>query len=229
VRILRLDEFLALAGLTKQQVKTLRRRDQLALAFGRRDAYSTLNYIELDAVAVLLVEELARSFDKTVAAQIVKLHADIWGFGVAESETSKSVFFIVAEFVDSVGRRTHLAGCSRTADAEQIRKGFAKQPYAAGHEFARAVVVPLSRLLERVRINAKQAGIDVSGPFLPPPGDHRFKEIFAPYVKARDLAVASVQGRNDNDIALRLGNRARANMEELVDEPMPFKRRKGAA
>src|SRR5215831_9895646 len=99
MRVITFAEFLTATDWDIEKLKMLRKRDLIALAFGRRDAYATLGYIELDAVGACLAEDLAESYDRKFAAQLVRVHADEWTRVVARAEASKSaVFFMIIEF-----------------------------------------------------------------------------------------------------------------------------------
>jgi hypothetical protein len=219
VRIIKFNEFMAAAGLTSQLLKTLRRRDQLALAFGRRDVYASLNYIELDAVAVGLVDDLSASFDRTFAAQLIRTHCDVWAHVIAQSESTKGPhFFAVVEF-ERRGQVSHLVAGASTGDPQQIMFNVSAQPQAAGYEPLRTIAVNVTHVTKRVRANARRGGFDFSNRFLPPPGDPRFSEIFEPYKEARDRAVATVKARNHEELARSAGVMARAVVEAGLDDP----------
>ncbi len=225
MRIIDFQVFMAAAGWDLQALRTLRRRGQVALAFGRSDVYASLSYIELDAVAACLADDLAQSFDRTFAAQLVRVHCDEWAASVARAETSPTpTFFAVIEYEPvgrAKGKRSHLVCSASTPDAQQIALAASLTPQAASYEVVRVVIANISRIVARVRENAKRAGFDLSDPFLPPPDSPQFKAIFKSYSEIRDHAVASVMAnRKDKaDLARRAGLLARATVEASVDEP----------
>src|ERR1700732_3277164 len=59
---LTLDELLLVTDTPINAFKALRIRKQLALAFGRSDAYASLSYVKLDGVALMLAESHGRQF-----------------------------------------------------------------------------------------------------------------------------------------------------------------------
>src|SRR5690348_9908440 len=85
---LTLQQVLTLTGTSFQKFQTLRRRDQIAMAFGRRTAAASLSYIPLDCVGMLLVAALGEAYGGklTFPAQLVRVHGDVWFRAVAISE-----------------------------------------------------------------------------------------------------------------------------------------------
>ncbi len=213
MRIIDFKTFMAACGLTVENLKAYRRRDQIALAFGRRDAYASLSYIELDPTAVILTDELAASFGRKIAAQLVRVWCDEWGKVVAVSEATKAPsYFWVVEF-EKGGKRSHKVAGTTTSDVNKIRQ--AMQPQARGYQFIRAIPVDVTGIIARVRANAKVAGFDLSDPFLPAPTSKTFAGIFGPYTEIRDRAVANIKNRDD-DQTRRAGLLARANVEATI-------------
>ena len=94
---LSLAELLTVTDTDQGMLKAWRRRNHVALAFGRTDAYESMSYIALDAVAILLADTLAKSYRRTFAAHLVRVYWDIWGYAVAhaEADPSKPSHFVV--------------------------------------------------------------------------------------------------------------------------------------
>jgi hypothetical protein len=212
MRLYPFKAFMAASDLSVENLKALRRRDHVALAFGRRDAYASLKYLEIDPVAVLLADKLAPPFGRSVAAQMVRMHCDQWAQVVAVAETTKTpAYFWVCEF-EKDGKRSHLVAGATTSDVNQIRQ--AMQPQARDYQFSQAIPVDITGIIARVRANTKSAGFDYSDPFLPAPDSKAFKEIFQPYTEIRDRAVATFKDQADQ--ARRAGLLARAKVEASI-------------
>jgi hypothetical protein len=210
MRSITFDEYLAASGLDVQKLKLLRRRDQIAGAFGRRECWKGLGFIELDCVAPMLVDALASVFVKEFAAQLVRVHADQWSIAVAkaDAEPEAPVFFTIVEFLNPGGKRHHVACLTTTDDPYQIVTDASK---ATGQPAVRSVAVNIRGVLEDVRRNARRAKIDFKAPFLPAPGPE-LDALLAPYVEERDKAI---------DIAVkarRAGIKARALVEASIPE-----------
>jgi hypothetical protein len=203
------EEFLAGSALGMEQLKLLRRRDQTACAFGRREVYKSIGFVELDCVATLLANALASSFDRTFAAQLVRVHCDQWLPCVARAEAGKPAFFTIVESFNKTGKRQHVACGTETDDPYKIA---ADVGHATGVPVRRTVAVNVAGILADVRANAKRAGLNWSEAFAPPEGDPRLDEIMRPYVEERDKAI---------DIAVkarRAGIKARALVEASIPE-----------
>lgn len=208
MRLYPFKAFMAAAALSVENLKAYRRRDQIALAFGRRDAFASLQYLEIDAVSVLLADELAVSFGRTMAAQLTRVHCDKWAEVVAVSEATKSpAYFWVGEF-EKGGKRSHLVAGAATSDVNVVRQKM--QAQARGYQYVRVIPVDVTEIIARVRANAESAGFKMRDPFLPAPDSKAFADIFDNYSKARDRAI------DEADQARRAGLLARAKVEASI-------------
>jgi hypothetical protein len=216
MRLITFREFLAATGLTVPKIKVMRQRDQIALAFGRREAFEKLDYIELDAAAALLADELMIVFDRGLAAWIVRLHCSIWARVVAIADaTNEPAFFSVVEF-ELEGQLTHRAAGGTSGNTQEIIREVSKE--TPGWTPVRAVAVNMSRILQRARDNARRKGCDLSEPFLPAPNDPQLDLLLKPYETLVDEAVAAYAkmvkaGEAQLEAARRAGIVARANVE----------------
>lgn len=190
---LTLPELLSITETSNQALKSLRRRDQIALAFGQRHAYESLSYLPLDAVGMLLTGTLAKSYGHTEAAQLVRVYGDIWAQVVAEAEADfkTDASFCVVDFErESDGKKATMAAGAREATPERIAATVANTPEAQGFVAVRINCVNISHLIRAIRISAAKHDIDLIRPFMPPPGSEEFQKLFAPYVELRDKAIA---------------------------------------
>jgi hypothetical protein len=214
---LSLSELLTVTGTTLQGLKTLRRRDQVAGAFGLRHAYENFKFLPLDAIGFLLSGSLAKAYGQTEAAQLVRVHGDVWAEVVAEAEAdplSDQSFCIVDFERESDGKSAHMACGARDATPERIAATLQRTPAAEGFVAVRVNCVNVSYLMRVLRTTAAKHDIDLLNPFLPPRGHPAFAEIFAPYVKSRDAAIVSVRDRKSREtLAAKLGQKARAAIE----------------
>ncbi len=220
MRSLSFDELLAAANLSEGALGVLRQRKQIALAFGRRDAYRALRYVELDAVGVLLAEDLSRNFTRKIAAQIVRVHGDVWAAAVGAAENSEEpIFFFVLEATNPSGERAHLTTWAPLAGINKMLDEMAQQLVAAGYTKPRLSSAFINQAIEQVRANAKKAKIDLSGRFMVSPESPEFRKLIEPYVEIRDRAKARLgQIRRLEDLTQRAGNQSRAIFEADLPE-----------
>jgi hypothetical protein len=227
MRIISFAEWLAGAGLTNPRLKVLRQRNQVALAFGRREAYATLDYTEIDAVAALLADDLTLNFDRDVAARLVRLYCAEWAGSVSHADASgRPVYFSIIEYTPvgkPNGSRSHLVGAAHDGNADQLVLTAGLKPETRGMEPRRVIYVNMTTIIARVRGNARRAGYNFSAPFLPPPDDRLLDEILAPYTQARDEALAEYAKKQQqkspgerDDRPRRAGIVARALLEARV-------------
>jgi len=105
MRRLTLAELLTVTALEKNNFKTMRRRDLIALAFGRRHAYDSLSYVELDAAAIMLTETLAKAYGRETATRLVRVDSDRWAEAVAMYELdSHPASYVVGAFEQNVSK-----------------------------------------------------------------------------------------------------------------------------
>jgi hypothetical protein len=219
MRRLKLKELLTLTETTDQGLRTLRRRGHIALAFGQRDAYDSLSYLEIDGVGWLLAGTLAKPYGQTEASQLIRIHGDIWAEVVAEAEADPMIdqnFCIVDFERESDGKRAHMACGSSGATPEAIAATLQRSPEAQGYVAVRVNCVNVSHLIRFLRKSGARHGIDLTRPFLPRRDHRAFAEIFAPYVETRDAAIVHVRDRRSREaFARKAGEQARAVLETI--------------
>ena len=223
---LTLDELLLVTDTPINQFKALRIRKQLALAFGRSDAYASLTYVELDGVALMLADALAESHGRQFAARVVRVYWDVWGAVVAraEADASQAAKFCVVDFTTADGKSAHLVcGAGGVISDEEIAAKTAATPQAAGAEAKRIVCVNLTRLIRFMRENGARHGINlIDSPFLPAaPDDQRTIDLLTPWAEARARAIEMVGAMKvkDEKAAARAGLLARAALEAYMPKP----------
>jgi hypothetical protein len=232
MRTLDWQELLAITDTNKEMLKSLRRRDALALAWGRGQVYESLRYVPLDAVGMLLVRDLGKHYsskgDKgyTEVAAILRVHSDIWARVVAEAEreykedTDFRVRFCIVDFERmSDGKRAHLVGGSRDTSDEAIAEAMAQSPQAKGYTMTRINCTNIARLLIEIRTNAAKHGIELHEPFsfMPHPDSKEFAELMRPFEQAKASAFVEVQNRKKREAEVRkIGERVRARAMAAV-------------
>jgi len=214
VHALTYSQFLGVAELNSQRLLSLRRRDQLALAFGRREVFKSLRYLAVDAVGMLIAEELARIFDRTFAASIVRVWWDRWLAAVARAEHRRGPWlFHVVESVDHKGRHIHFCCHGGFGDSEEAMRQVGLQLRADGYEPLRVVSINVSQIIQRVRRNARRAKLDLSAAFLPPLEDSRLLELLSSQAQRREHAKMNVAKAQDGEDDL-----ARATIKTMIEE-----------
>lgn len=215
MRSLTLKQTTTISGTPKGALDSLRQRGHFAGAFGRSDAYESLGWIPLDSFAIFLNDTLAERYPRAEAAQIVRIHCDVWSAAVAmaEEHPDQPALFCVVDFYPG-GKRAHLCCATTSTNLDEIAQRVAMTPQALGAIAKRISSVNATRLIKWLRGNAAKHGIDLSTPFLPPVNSPEFAEIFAPYVDVRDAAIATVKQRKAKaELAKMAGQRARAALE----------------
>jgi hypothetical protein len=216
MRRLTLAELLTVTALEKNNFKTMRRRNLIALAFGRQHAYDSLSYLELDAAAMMLAETLAKSYGRETATRLIRIDSDKWAEAIAMFEIDHGpAYYVVGDFEHNESRKlTHLTGAGKSIDKVQV-----ELIKAAGSKYTplRINAVNVAPLILLVQKTATAHGIDLPGQWLPKWGSPEFKELFAPYVKARDAAILKASRRTEEQEVARAGRTVRAMIEDKLD------------
>jgi len=199
-----LDELLTVTNTSEEQLKSARRRGQIALAFARNDAFRKLWYLPVDAVAMLLTMALAKVYGASVAAQMVRMFGDAWLTVVAQAETdfSMDALFAVVDFIhEGDGKRAHMACGARDATPEAIAAMVAKSPAAQGYV--------AERINRMIRVTAARHGIDLTDRFMSAPGSSEFAELMAPYTQ-QAIGIVELSARRKCEAnARRIGELVR--------------------
>lgn len=218
-----LKEILAMTDTTLPMLKALRRRNQLALAFGQRVAYESMSYLDVDAVAMLINDTLALSFDRPTAAMLTRIHFNIWGRAVAlaEEKRDQPALFCIVELEDDNGVLHHLCAATRTTDQEEIARQVEMSPQALGLDARRIVTVNVQRLIRFIREKGARYGIDLDRSFLPPPGSPAYEELFAAADQELAEAIAKARTRKvKEEAAQKVGGKTRKLAENEIEKGM---------
>jgi hypothetical protein len=208
-----LSELLTATETSVEALKSMRRRDHVALAFGRRDALASSWYLPVDAVGIHLTTALAKVYGATLAAQMVRTFGDVLLTVVAQAEAdfASDAHFAVVDFVNETdGRSAHLACGARDATPEAVAAMVARSPAAQGYVVARINVVNVSHVIRVIRTTAARHGIDLTARFLPAPDSDEFQGLMQPYAQQETGIVERSARRKREAIARRIGEQARA-------------------
>lgn len=213
---MRLAEILAVTGTPWDALKALRRRDQVAMAFGQRFAFNSQVCLPVDGVALLLADALTGPYSRDMAALLVRVHWPEWlrALALAEHDPSGLGVFCVADFTDGDGRKTHLpAAFNGAAMPDAVASAFAAA--AKGAHVERFTSIVMNCFTAKMRENAEKIGLDLSRPFLPPLGDPALEKLLADYEEKKERAIAKAASeRRKQDLARDAGVAARALAEQ---------------
>jgi hypothetical protein len=220
MRTLTYTELMKITGNTPKMMKAKRHRKLLALAWGLQSAFKGMNFVEIDAVGMLLVELLGRYYPLKYAAQLVRCHCDEWARAVAIAEAipQRDAYFCIIDMRREMdGKAVHLTCSANDIMPHQIAAEVQKAPQAQGASVTGISCVNVSDAIKKIRSSGKAAGVDLSGPFLPPPDSQEFATLFQPYVERRDAAQKTVNEQRARETLARVaGNQARAAAEALL-------------
>lgn len=188
---LSVDAFLATAGVGKGTFAAEVSRDQVGLAFGTAAPLSAGNFLDLDAIAWLVLKELTPAFGAKLAATLVRRFSDQWLGAVAMQEEGPDdgpVFLLVAEFGSRLASDYHAVyedvnvtagrlGAFGDFDHRKVRK----VP-------RRMTLVNMAVVIDTARRNAKAAGVVLPDRLVPALDDPEFAAVRAATREARETA-----------------------------------------
>jgi len=223
---LTLGELTTITDIGVEELKSKRRRDQLAFAFGCSDASARLRYVPSDCVAVMVTKDLAKTHGAKQAAQIVRAFADgmLRAVALSEADIALDVMFVVTDFVDADGKRAFLASAAQGATADAVA---ADAVEVTGYVAERINAVNISRIVRVVRANAARLRIDLREAFMPAPNSAEFDDLMKSFeelpsgiVEARALRRHEVAARKAGELAraVAMGGTGRRNPRERASE-----------
>ncbi|MFG3593299.1 hypothetical protein [Bradyrhizobium sp. RDI18] len=232
---LTLQDVLTATATPFPKFQSLRRRNQIGLAFGRSVAAASLSYVAADCVGLMLVDVLAQSYPNAFAATLTRVHFDGWGYTLAEAEAHPdhdASFCVVDLERESDGQKAHfVAGAADLVNPQALAAELLEStPGARGYVAVRVNCINISRLVRFIRKTAAANGIDLSAAFLPPPDSHAYRDLMRPYVELRDQAIIEVKNRKKREaVAAKIGEKARSAFEALMREGPSHLRQRGRA
>jgi hypothetical protein len=201
-----------IVGTTKEGLKSLMRRQHVALAFGIADAPASIWYTPCDAVSMLIAMQLAKSYGAATAARLTRAFADtvLTAIAQAEGDFAQDVLFCIIDLVHEVdGKRGYLACGALNAAPESIAAELATLA-KDGYAIEQIISVNVSRIIRQVRVTAAGQGLDLTGRFLPRPESDEFKQLLEPFAAVPAGIVELRSLKNRDAVVRRVGAQARA-------------------
>jgi hypothetical protein len=209
---LTLKQLLTVIDMSPEALKSLRRRNQIALAFGLRHAWDGMTFLPIDAVAMLVRGSLTPIYAPTMAAEFVRSYADILISTIAEAEQHRDDAYGYFSIIDiervADGQKSTLAlGSLGLVSPDHVRDLMAKTPGTDGFIAMNIHDVNVSLLIKAIRNNAARHGIDLTAAFMYAPGSPEYQKLMSPFVEAR---------AHDRDQAIVTTAKARTKREALI-------------
>ena len=186
MKVLTVEQFLAVAGVRKATYAGFVNRGESVLAFGTQQKLAGGNFLDLDAVAWLILDELTPALSRRHAAVFMRAFSDVWMGAVGRAErTPEPVFLVVGES----GEKNH--GHQRNT-YEKISADFGTMPEWGEWDYRRVKVVParitmvnISSVLAVVRWRASAIGLKLASPMVPEHDEPAFAQACADLKEAR--------------------------------------------
>jgi hypothetical protein len=196
-----LSDVTAIIGIDPEALKSQRRRDQCAFAFGSTEASARCRYVPADVVAVMLTKALVKTHGAKLAARLVIMFGDVVLRAIAEAEadTATDVMISVAD-VERDDCHGHVAYIGRNVDVAEVADDYAIE---------RVVSVNVTRTIRTIRASASAEHIDLSGAFMPVPGSVEFDEIMLPFGELPGGIVETGGFRKRESAMRKAGEKAR--------------------
>jgi hypothetical protein len=222
MKTLTLKEVRAITGMSYDDVKNRRRKDQVAGAFGLRTLLDSDQYVPIDCVALMLRDEISKAFGGTEAAQLIRMYGDTLARIVADAEefpnTSAAwVSVICFQWLSDGKEAPTLVPFSVIESTSTGTPDF---------DAAWSKSINVAYIIRRVRENAKKHGIDLSEKFMPAPGSNELEELLEPYGEHGPGIVFGARARKQREaIERRAGEEVRASIRYPVNTVEECKRR----
>jgi hypothetical protein len=192
MRELNWRECLVAAGKSENWFKTVRRRRQVALAWGLSEQIPYGKYTEADAVALRLLADMGEPVGLTRAAEVMRVWNDSWLEAIVDADGLKSetVYLVYIEY-DS-GTPNERCAIGHTTLSLIQKPGMFENPSGKTPP-TKMVFLNITATLQKVRANAAKIGLDLSAPFLPARGDPRFEKMIHECARAREEAFVMIR------------------------------------
>ncbi|MBR0900976.1 hypothetical protein JQ616_38975 [Bradyrhizobium tropiciagri] len=207
---LTLSELLHVTNTGEEALKSMRRRGQIALAFGLRDAFASSWYLPVDAVSMLVTSALAKVYGVSNAAVLVRISGDVLLQIVAgaEADTDTDAMLCVMDLVrERDGVRAYFVSCAAVdAFLPELPRS------CETHDFVpeRLIMINVSQVIRALRVSALRIGVDLTAPFLPPPDSLEFQKLMASYSQLPHTMVELHTIKKRDALARKIGAKARA-------------------
>jgi hypothetical protein len=203
MRALSASQFYACSGVNAASVRARVSRGDNAMAFGLAGPLAGGTYLDLDCVALLLVDELMPAFGRKFAPTLVRAHGDNWLLAVGLADTvAEPVWWFVFEQGPPPTPKPGYIGHRLPPDLHRDKYHVAVGTFADFAKLNRFAELPIDKrpvrftgvnvsdILRRIRENAARAGLDLSAPFFPPPSDPLHQQVVEAAKKERNDALA---------------------------------------
>ena len=183
------DELLKLLELSSGAFDQLQHSGHVALAFGAPLPAMRGRYVDLDLVAMAINLGFAQSIGRENSTAIVAKCFTQWASAVAHAEADHTQDFFMAVGLlgwDAAKKRAEFFLVTH-GTLDQITKHFREK------KLVRFFAVNVSDIIRRIRERAHAAGIDLSRPFLGPPNDPRFDEIWTRAKRECEARIARLR------------------------------------
>jgi hypothetical protein len=214
VPLLTLDsrsQLLTLTATSSQQYDQDRFREQQVGAFGANEPPVTNRPLLLDALAMVIRDDLAKSISpRRAASNIVRGFADQWQTALAHIEHRGQTWVFMA------AQQSAKVWCCGAGPKKDL-PAFVAMQVQNGAPFRRIVVVDITALMAEIAARAKQAGLDLSqGTYYVAP-DHSFHVKWASEFRQwREARLRQFDPLYKKINPPRLSARQRNAVEELI-------------
>jgi hypothetical protein len=189
----------------------LQHAGHVALAFGTPLPARPGWYLDLDLVAMAINLGLTPSFGRDYATAIVGGYFNQWGAAVGHAEADRSRNFFMGigkKEWDPAKKRVRLLLVTHGTLA-QIAEDFGQIGGLVG-----AYHVNVTDIIARLRVHAREVGVDLSSPFFFAPDDPRFDEILRQVKQERDARIARLR-RDKKKLRAMEGRSRRKDIEAV--------------
>jgi hypothetical protein len=206
-------EFIELEGLDEGVLDAMQRHGQVSLAFGASLPGTPGRYLDVDLVAMSINLGLSPTLGRATATTIVLAFFLNWIRAVARADADQTQDFFLAigafGIRDYVKRVPKLYGVADgTLDDIQGDFGQHADPLVS------AVYVNISDIIRRLRVRARQVGINLEGRFFFLPDDPRFDEILPLVERERDARMARLR-KDKKKFAATKARKRRRDIQDM--------------
>lgn len=189
-------QFFAIAGVKAGTFKAATSRDEVALAFGTKQALAGGKFLDLDAVAWMLVDELTPAFGRKHASVLIRAFSDEWMKGLGKAEAQREPAFLI---VIEIGAR--IPGWQAIREKVNVTHGTLaelSEIELVGKKTIpdRITLVNISSIVARIRANALQIGIELLRPLCPPLDDPDFIAACEETKRSREKLLLAKEARS---------------------------------
>jgi hypothetical protein len=186
------EQFLNILGLSSGAFDQIQHSTGAALAFGSPIPAAPGRYLDLDLVGMAIAAGLTPALGRQAATVIILGFFDRWIAATAEVDTDSGRHFFGLGLVSGeFGKKAKEIRITHGSTVEILRdlRGCSS-----------IIMVDIRDIVSRLRDRARAVGVDLSGAFVYPPEDPRFKTLVDEFKAERDRRVARLR-RNKQKFA----------------------------